>query len=264
MKTTIYGSKLVPELLRVTYYISPKWGPPRPYTIPKNRLVMEWLSVGPVVHPATGVLCNAGTIFLHQTGQTTISRTPPDNHYECMALEFRVVDPACLKSLPRDLFWPEEEGSLAFIKEMIHSRHHRRIPREILGPLIWSQVQYRIARTRDQNRNIPPRIAKCLREIEQKYADAFSIVALAAEVGLSPSHFHARFREVMGMTPYQYLVQQRMRAARHLLVTTSDPVKAIAFDVGYANTENFSRAFKKEAGMTAAQFRKANQTFVLD
>jgi AraC-like DNA-binding protein len=97
--------------------------------------------------------------------------------------------------------------------------------------------------------------------MKQELARPLPVDVLAGKVGMSPSHFHTRFREAMQQTPYQYLVQQRMRAARLRLVTTQDPVKAIAADVGYANTENFCRAFKQHTGMTAAQFRKKNQNF---
>jgi AraC-like DNA-binding protein len=79
---------------------------------------------------------------------------------------------------------------------------------------------------------------------------------LAAHFGLSASHLHARFREHVGMTPHQHLILQRMRSARHLLVTTSAPIKSIARDVGYANPENFCRAFKKHCGLTAAAYRR--------
>jgi AraC-like DNA-binding protein len=47
-----------------------------------------------------------------------------------------------------------------------------------------------------------------------------------------------------------------MRSARHKLVTTGAPIKSIAMDVGYANTENFCRAFKKHCGLTAAAYRR--------
>jgi len=67
---------------------------------------------------------------------------------------------------------------------------------------------------------------------------------------------HAQFRQHLGKSPHQCLILQRMRAARHKLVTTGEPIKAIAQDVGYANTENFCRAFRKHCGLTAAAYRR--------
>jgi len=261
MKTLKIGSRLSPVLLRIGYFISPPGGSVTPFRIQKNRLLVEWLTHGPVFHPETDRSAQAGTVFLHREGQLTVSRTLAEDHYECMTAEFDLATVSACPDWPRSVEWPEEEGGVAFAHDMVYRHHHTRLGLEILGPLIWAQVQFRAEVSAQASRRVPPRISASLREIETHYTQPIHIDALAEKVGLSPSHFHARFREVMNMTPHRYLVQQRMRAARHRLVTTSDPVKAIAFDVGYANAENFCRAFKKETGMTAAQFRNVNQAF---
>jgi len=92
--------------------------------------------------------------------------------------------------------------------------------------------------------------------MDRHYAEPLGVEDLAARFGLSASHLHAQFREHVGMTPHQHLILQRMRSARHKLVTTSDPIKSIAREVGYTNTENFCRAFRKHGGLTAAAYRR--------
>ena len=92
--------------------------------------------------------------------------------------------------------------------------------------------------------------------MDRHYAEPLGVEDLAARFGLSASYLHAQFREHVGMTPHQHLILQRMRFARHKLVTTGAPIKSIAMDVGYANTENFCRAFKKHCGLTAAAYRR--------
>ena len=79
---------------------------------------------------------------------------------------------------------------------------------------------------------------------------------MAAHVDLSASHLHARFREFVGMSPHQYVINRRLQEARHRLATTSAPIKAIAADIGYANTETFCRAFKSRCNITAATYRR--------
>ena len=123
---------------------------------------------------------------------------------------------------------------------------------------MWAQFQYRceLFRLQEPADDLPPRIKRVMKYIDQHYAQDMSIQDLADLVQLSGSHLHARFREWTGITPHQYLIGQRMREARHRLVTTSDPIKAIADQVGYANTENFCRAFKKQFRSTAANYRR--------
>jgi len=52
------------------------------------------------------------------------------------------------------------------------------------------------------------------------------------------------------------------RAARHRLVSSEDPVKVVATEVGYAHTEHFCRAFKKHTGHTADAFRRRYRVYV--
>lgn len=261
MKTLKSGSRLSPILLQIGYFISPTGGSVTPFRIPRHRVLVEWLTHGPIFHPETGEEVPAGSIFLHREGDQTVSRCLPDSHYECMTALFDVEADPLSDACPRYVGWPEEEGGVSFARDMVFRHHHTRLGVDVLGPLIWAQLSYRVVLASRASQKVPRRISASLQEMERRYAEPLQMEALADQVGLSPSHFHARFKEVMEMTPHRYLVQLRMRAARHRLVTTSDPIKAISFDVGYANAENFCRAFKKETGMTAAQFRDVHQAF---
>ncbi|MEX1119910.1 MAG: helix-turn-helix transcriptional regulator, partial [Terrimicrobiaceae bacterium] len=97
--------------------------------------------------------------------------------------------------------------------------------------------------------------------IERHHANPIALEDLAGQAGLSSSHLHAQFRKHVGMTPHQHLILERMRRAKHLLVSTNQPVKAVASSVGYANTENFCRAFRKNFGTTAALYRRKFKTY---
>jgi transcriptional regulator GlxA family with amidase domain len=103
---------------------------------------------------------------------------------------------------------------------------------------------------------IPPVVAGVLNHMDRFSAEPLGIEELAARFGLSASHLHALFRQHVGRTPHQHLILQRMRAARHRLVATREPIKSIARDFGYANTENFCRAFRQHCGMTTAAYRR--------
>ncbi len=108
----------------------------------------------------------------------------------------------------------------------------------------------------DKSAAIPSLVANVMSHMDRHFAEPLGVEDLAEQFGLSASHQHARFREHAGMTPHQHLILQRMRSVRHRLVTTRDPIKSIAWDVGYANPENFCRAFRKHCGLTAAAYRR--------
>lgn len=83
-----------------------------------------------------------------------------------------------------------------------------------------------------------------------------SLVALAAEAGLSPSHFRSLFCRHFGMPPRAYLRRARVRRAKQLLVGSSLRVEEVARRVGFANVHSFSRAFSAVEGMSPSAWRQ--------
>ncbi|GAB6991683.1 helix-turn-helix domain-containing protein [Paenibacillus pini] len=93
--------------------------------------------------------------------------------------------------------------------------------------------------------------------INEHYMDhTLSLETVAFEFGISPSHVSRSFKEKMGLNFIQYIWQNRMEEVMHQLKTTNDPLKDIILKVGYMDTPNFIRKFKKETGYTPGQYRK--------
>jgi AraC-like DNA-binding protein len=93
--------------------------------------------------------------------------------------------------------------------------------------------------------------------IEAHAAGALNLDAIAAQAGLSPFHFLRLFARVLGVTPHQYLVRCRLRAAARLLADPRISVTAIAYDVGFGDLSNFARTFRRAAGVSPRDFRRA-------
>ena len=74
--------------------------------------------------------------------------------------------------------------------------------------------------------------------------------------GLSSFHFLRLFKEVLGVTPHQYLVRSRLRHAARRLADSTQSVTDIAFDVGFADLSNFVRTFHRAAGVSPSGFRR--------
>jgi AraC family transcriptional regulator, transcriptional activator FtrA len=66
-----------------------------------------------------------------------------------------------------------------------------------------------------------------------------------------------RFAEQLGASPGQWLLGQRLDAARTLLEQTDLPVEAIATRVGLASTVNLRRRFRAALGTTPGAYRRA-------
>lgn len=257
-KTMINGSGMKAALESVGHFVSGPGGAERPAIIPPNVLLFELITEGSVYSPGGDDLHGVGTIFAHSAGQSTVCRSPDDGFYACMTARFRVGRRPGRFAWPRAFRWPDISAALRFSEEALFAFHHTDADRAVLGDLIWSQFRFRLEEFRRlaKHEAISPLVASVMNHIDRRYAEPLGVEDLAARFGLSASYLHAQFRQHVGQSPHQCLILQRMRAARHKLVTTGEPIKAIAQDVGYANTENFCRAFRKHCGLTAAAYRR--------
>lgn len=101
-----------------------------------------------------------------------------------------------------------------------------------------------------------PRIGRALALIHQRLDAPWSTEALASEVALSRSAFVERFSALVGMPPIRYLTMWRMQTAKVRLRETHRSISQLAHDVGYESEEAFSRAFKREFGLSPARWRE--------
>ncbi|NRF68102.1 helix-turn-helix transcriptional regulator [Aquincola sp. S2] len=94
--------------------------------------------------------------------------------------------------------------------------------------------------------------------IEAHAAEPLNLERIAAEQATSPFHFLRLFNRVLGITPHQHLLRARLRhAARRLAEAPEQPITDIAYDVGFADLSNFTRSFRRAAGVSPRAFRQA-------
>ena len=74
---------------------------------------------------------------------------------------------------------------------------------------------------------------------------------------LSPQHLSRMFHKEMGITFIDYLTRVRIRKAIGLLYQDDLKMYEIAENVGYATQHYFSNVFKKNMGVSPAEYRKS-------
>lgn len=95
-----------------------------------------------------------------------------------------------------------------------------------------------------------------LKYIENHYMDKITIQDIAAETGLSQSHFMKYFKNTMGTSFIEYLNEYRLTMAGRLLASSESSILDIASEVGFENLSYFNRAFKKRYAQTPSAYRK--------
>lgn len=108
------------------------------------------------------------------------------------------------------------------------------------------------------SQHAPPRSfeAQVLGILEQRLTTASCTQAAVARVlGVSVSTFIRRLK-VEGVSYRQLLQTQRLQRAERLLRLDDSPVASIALAVGYSDNASFTRAFRRRAGISPAEFRR--------
>ena len=101
-----------------------------------------------------------------------------------------------------------------------------------------------------------PQIGKALQLVHDRPTEAWTVEGLARAVGLSRSAFAARFSQLVGEPPLEYIARWRMTKAAELLRESDLPLGAVAERAGYHSEAAFSRAFKRHEGTAPATYRR--------
>ena len=125
-----------------------------------------------------------------------------------------------------------------------------------LDSLLRSIVNQRAATT---NRLQDLYVREAMSYIEQNYQNGITVEDIARQTGLNRSYFGKIFKDVLSVTPQEFLIRFRMAKACEYMETTNLPIGEISARVGYPSQLHFSRAFKKTYGQPPREWRLANQ-----
>ena len=102
-------------------------------------------------------------------------------------------------------------------------------------------------------------IKEAINYIEQNFQNNITIEEIAAVCGINRSYFGKIFRNSIGRSPQEFLMNYRMVKATELLKLTSLSIAEIGSAVGYENQLHFSRAFKTIYGISPREWRKQHR-----
>ena len=152
-------------------------------------------------------------------------------------------------------------GSAAGLDMLVH------LVRKDFGPKVANQVAQRLVipphREGGQAQFVPRpvaadergRLARLLDWIRAHLAAEHTIESLAAHVSMSPRTLQREFKASTGLSPYAWLVRERIERAKDLLESSRLPAKQIAERVGMGSAESLRHHFRAQVGTAPAQYR---------
>lgn len=100
-------------------------------------------------------------------------------------------------------------------------------------------------------------IGRALAAIHASPSAPWTVATLAQEACLSRTTFAERFRQLVGITPIQYVVRWRMTVAEDLLVRSDISIELIRSRLGYESSFVFARAFRAYSGLSPREYRQS-------
>lgn len=108
----------------------------------------------------------------------------------------------------------------------------------------------------------PDPVARALRFAGEHGERAnLGVADLARAAGCSVFHFSRLFRRHTGLSPYAFLLRERLRRAHAMVATTRIPLKAVAAVAGFGDHPHFCRAFRRAFGCGPSAVRRQHGSF---
>ncbi|WP_338747042.1 AraC family transcriptional regulator [Pseudomonas putida] len=228
---------------------------------PATYFVMsiELPAVG-TVHPAsTGEPYLAVSLTLDPVALTTLLTDlplPADRHDQDPGFSVAPVTPQLMDAwvrLLRLMGDPEAIAALApaYEREILY--------RVLQGPHGW------MLREIAAPDSAMARVNQAIQWIRRDFAKSIRVEHMAERAAMSVSAFHRHFKAVTTLSPLQYQKRVRLLQARTLMVANAKSVTAVAFEVGYESSNQFSRDYAKVFGLPpsrdAARILGENRVF---
>jgi AraC-like DNA-binding protein len=182
----------------------------------------------------------------------------------------RVNAPLLLTLLPDRIYIPASEGRATRFGQLIQLLADEcrndypgkeLVLRRMLEVLLVEALRWRSIGSEEASASLlagmrDPSLARALQAMHADVRVGWTVAELASIAGMSRSAFSARFGQVLGCAPIEYLARWRMALAKDALARGAKSLDRIADEIGYESASAFSTAFRKRLGCPPGRFAR--------
>jgi AraC-like DNA-binding protein len=100
------------------------------------------------------------------------------------------------------------------------------------------------------------RLAAVIKHIQENIHHKISVDELCRKVYMSRSTFFRLFKRELGITPVEYIIREKMKLAKEILLNSRLSINTVAFQCGFDNVNHFIKTFRYFEKITPLQFKK--------
>lgn len=129
--------------------------------------------------------------------------------------------------------------------------------KELLIRLMQTQARKMLEINKPQAKS---RISFIADYIRKNLHNKISVEKIAEMAYVSKSNFFRMFKQELGLTPNEFILQERILKAKQLLLNHEN-IKEVAYSTGFSDTNYFTRVFKQTEGITPKTFQLLNKNY---
>lgn len=123
-------------------------------------------------------------------------------------------------------------------------------------PILVPPVAVEVRSSSDVLALSDPALVAAIRLIRARISSGVNVKEILSELGMSRSTFERQFRQQLGCSPYDYILNHRVQRVRQLLNDTSYPLARIARLSGFKSLSHMTAVFRTHTGITPARYRR--------
>ena len=183
-----------------------------------------------------------------------------NNIFSLLALtSFEEIQSEIDKASPLVSFYGEEQKDVRFILEKIEAE----LKNNYLGKAVLLEAYVNILLTNifrkilvsdNKDEEIIP--AEIIQYIQEHCEERLSLKALAEKCFYNPAYFSRLFKKAYNMTLTEFIMEQRLKKASHLLRNTEMSVDEVASACGFTDKTFFYNRFKQKYDCTPGDYKK--------
>jgi len=150
----------------------------------------------------------------------------------------------------------------ATINKLIKECMSTSITKDILADLTLKELLIRIIQTQtvkslDDGKFIESNnhIKEVTEYIKQNLKENISLKTLSEKACMSTTSFYRFFKRELGMSPIEYILNEKIKCAKNLLKNPSLQINEVCYLAGFEDANYFIRLFKKYEGITPKQYQ---------
>jgi AraC family transcriptional regulator len=107
------------------------------------------------------------------------------------------------------------------------------------------------------------KLVRAIEYIQDQLNADLTVSGIAQTVGMSPHHFTRLFKKSTGQSPYEYVIEARVRKAKELLTTGEFTISEAAYHVGFVDQSHLTRHFKRVFGLPPSRMLSCRKPEIL-